>query len=55
MYSNISDPFPKKFDYPVERVRKTSGDSDENEKALVTTTDTIVKEGNNEMENIIMW
>ena len=46
MSSNISDPFPKKSDNPIEKVRKTSGDLDETKKALVTTTDTFVKEGN---------
>ena len=49
MSSNISDPFPKKSDNPSEKVIKTSGDLDEIEKALVTTTETVVKEGNNYM------
>ena len=46
MSSNISDPFPKRSDNPSIKVRKTSGDLDEIEKALVTNTDTVVKEGN---------
>ena len=46
MSSNISDPFPKKYDNPSEKVRKTSGDLYDIEKAIVTTTDTVVKEGN---------
>ena len=46
MSSNISDPFPKKSDNPSNNVRKKSGDLDENDKALITTTDTIVKERN---------
>ena len=49
MSPNTSDPFPKKSDTPGEKVRKTSGDLDETEKALVTTTDTVVKEGNTVM------
>ena len=48
MSSNISDPLPKKSDNPSEKVIKTSGDLDETQKALVTTTDTVVKEGNND-------
>ena len=43
MSSNISDPLPKKSDNPGENIRKTSGDLDETKKALVTTTDTVVK------------
>ena len=46
MSSNIIDPLPKKYDTPSKKVRKTSGDLDETEKALVTTTDTVVKESN---------
>ena len=49
MSSNISDPFPKKSDNPNEKVRKTSGGLDETKKALVTTTDIVVKEGNADM------
>ena len=49
MSSNISDPLPKKSDNPRERVRKTGGYLDETEKELVTTTDTVVKEGNTDM------
>ena len=46
MYSNISDPLPNKSDNLSEKVRKTSGDLYETKKALVTTTDTVFKEGN---------
>ena len=49
MSSNISDPLPKKCDNPSEKVRKTSGDLDDTKKALVFTTDTVVKEGNTHM------
>ena len=49
--SNISDPLPKKSDNPSEKVRKTSGDLDDTEKALVATTYTVVKEGNTDMVN----
>ena len=45
MSYNISDPLPKKSDNPSEKVILKSGDLDETEKALVTTTDTFVKEG----------
>ena len=45
MFSNTSDPLPKKSDNPSERVRKTSGGLYDTEKALVTTTDTVVKKG----------
>ena len=43
------DPLPNKYDNPMEKVRKTSGDLDETEKALVTTTYTVVKQGNTDM------
>ena len=46
MLSNISDPFTKKSENPSEKVRKINGDLDDTEKALVTTTDTVVKEVN---------
>ena len=49
MSSNISDPLPKIYDTPSEKFRKTSGDLDDTKKALVFTTDTIVKEGNTGM------
>ena len=49
MSSNISDPFPKRSYNPRIKVRKTSGDLDETEKALVTTAYTVVKEGNTDM------
>ena len=49
MSTNISNPLPKKFDNPSITVRKTCGDLDETEKALVTNTDTVVKGGKNDM------
>ena len=49
MASNISDPLKNKSDNPSEKVRKTSGNLDETKKALVTTNDMVVKEGNTEM------
>ena len=49
MSSNISDLFPKKSDNPTEKFRKISGDLDETEETLVTTADTVVKEGNTDM------
>ena len=49
MSSNIIGPLPKESDNPSEKVRKTSGDLDDTKKALVTTTDTVVKEGNTDM------
>ena len=52
MSSNISDPFPNKSDNPGEKVRKTSGDLDETKNTLVTTTDTVFKEGNTDMVDI---
>ena len=48
MSSNISDPC-KKSDDPSITARKTSGDLDETKKTLVTTDNTVVKEGNNDM------
>ena len=51
MSSNNSDPLQKKSDNPSITVRKTSGDLDETEKALVTTTDMVVKEGNTDMRS----
>ena len=61
MSSNISDPLPNKSDNPSEKVRKTSGDLDDTEKALVPTTDTVLKELNTDMvdkkirKNLIWW
>ena len=49
MSSNISDPLSKKCDNPSEKVRKTSGDLDDTKKALVFTTDTVVKNVNTDM------
>ena len=47
--SNISDQLPKKSDNPSEKVRKTSGDLDDTKNKLVTTTDTVIKEGNTDI------
>ena len=49
MSSNISDPLPKKYDNTSEDIRKTSRDQDETKKKLVTTTDTVFKEGNTDI------
>ena len=43
MSLNFSYPLPKKYDNPGITDRKTSGDLDETEKALVSTTYTVVK------------
>ena len=50
MSSNISDPLQKKHDNPSITVRKKSGDLEENKKALATTTETVVKEGDTNMK-----
>ena len=55
MSSNISDPLQKKSYNPSIKVRKISGDLDETEKSLFTTTGTFVKEGNTYMGKNIMW
>ena len=49
MSSIISDPLPKRSDNRGMKVRKTSEDLDETENSLVTTTGTVVKEGNTDM------
>ena len=49
MSSNISDPLPNKYHNPSEKFRKTSGYLDNTKKALVDTTDKVVKEGNTDM------
>ena len=49
MSSNTICPFHKESDTPSEKVRKTSGDLDDTKQALVTTTDTVFKEGNTDM------
>ena len=49
MSSNISGPLPKKYDNPSITVIKNSGDLDETENSLVSTTDTVVKLGNTYM------
>ena len=54
MSLNISYPLPKKYNNPGITDRKTSGDLDETKKELVTTTDTVVKEGNNYMGKNLM-
>ena len=48
MSSNIIGPLPKKYDTPSEKVRKASRYLDEIKKALVTTIDTVIKEGTTE-------
>ena len=49
MSSNIISQLPKKSGNPSEKVKITSGDLDETKKALVTTTGTVIKEGNTYM------
>ena len=49
MSSNIIIPLTKEFDNQSESVRKTSGYLDDTKNALVTPTDTVVKEGNTDM------
>ena len=49
MSSNISEQWTKNSDTPSEKVIKTSGYLDETKKALITTTATVVKEGNTDM------
>ena len=46
MSSNTIVPLPKKSDTLSEIFRKSSGDLDDIKKSLVTTIDTVVKEGN---------
>ena len=60
MFSNISDPLPKKFDNPNEKSRNKSGDLDETKKEFFTTTDTVVRESNTGMvdkkvKQNLMW
>ena len=45
MSYNTIGPLPKKSDAPSEKVRKESGDLDDIKNALVTTIETISKEG----------
>ena len=45
MSSNTIGPLPNKSDTPSEKVRKASGDMDDIKKALVTTIETVFKEG----------
>ena len=49
MSLNTIFPLPKESDTPSEKVRKIGGDLDDTKHALVTTTHTVVKEGNAEM------
>ena len=49
MSFNIIVPLPKEYDNPSENVRKKSGDLDDTKKALVNTTEKVVKEGNTEI------
>ena len=46
MSSNTIGPLPKKIIIQVNRLEKSSGDMDDIKKALVTTIDTFIKEGN---------
>ena len=46
MSPNTIFPLPQESDTPSEKVRKQSGDLDDTKKALVSTTDTVAKEGN---------
>ena len=50
MSPNNIYPLPKESDTQSESVRKTSGDLDDTKQALVNTTDTVVKEGNTDMD-----
>ena len=47
-YNTIS-PLTKESDTLIEKVIKTSGDLGDTKQALVTTTDTVVKEGYTDM------
>ena len=49
MSPNTIFPLPKESDIPSEKVRNKSGYLDDTKQALVTTTDTVVKEGNTEI------
>ena len=49
MSSNIIGPLPKESGNPSENVRKKGGHLDDTKKALVNTTDTVVKGGNTDM------
>ena len=48
MSYNIIGPLPKKYNTPSEKVRKASGYLDDIKKSLVTTIDTVDKEGTND-------
>ena len=49
MSSNTIGQSPKESGTPSGKVRKTSGYLDDTKNSLVATTDTVVKEGNNDM------
>ena len=49
MSSNIIDPFPKEYDIPGEKAKKTIRYLDDTKKALVTNNDMVFKEGNTNM------
>ena len=49
MSSNTIFPLPKEYDTTSEKVRKTSENLDDTKQALITTTDTVVKEGSTGM------
>ena len=51
MSSNTIGPFPKNYDNQSKKVRKLSGDLDDIKKTLVTTIDTVVKEGTTDTVN----
>ena len=61
MSYNTIFPLPKEYDTLNEKVRKTSGDLDHTKQALVTTTNTVVKEQNTEKlkkkgdQNLMLW
>ena len=60
MSSNIIVPLPNESDNPSEKVIKTGGGLDDTKNTLVTTIDTVVKEGNTDMvekkgKQNLMW
>ena len=50
MSSNSIDPLHKESDNPGEKVRKATGDLDDTKKALISTIDTIIKEGKTDID-----
>ena len=51
MTSNTNFPLRKEYDTLSVTVIKIGGDLDDTKQALVTTNDTVVKEGNNDMDD----